>query len=105
MQEVIFIFLIVILFFLAVGVYQTSRQVQKQKIRIKELESREQAMEQDVLDRKKLHRHIWESVNTIHLYASLSKEGTESQEEKEKQSEIIRISEEILRLMEKDNRG
>ena len=50
---------------------------------------------------KAVRDEVWDSANTIHLYAALSDEESNSASIKEKQSEIIRLSEKIMRQIHK----
>ncbi len=40
---------------------------------------------------------VWEYMNTIHLYASLSEEEAKTQSLKEKQKQILQMAEELLK--------
>jgi len=78
--------------------------LRKQKIQFQKLQSQmrqmQQQLEQTILtsnDIKAVRDDIWASSNTIHLYAALSDEESNSVSIKEKQSEIIRLSEKIMR--------
>ena len=56
------------------------------------------SMTQKLNRQKKTCQEIWDAANTIHLYASLSEEETQSKDLKVKQSEIRQLSEKIISL-------
>lgn len=69
----------------------------------KKLQEKSQMLEKLMEDRKKvqdqIHREydeIWNSANTIHLYAVLSEEEAQSEKVKEKQREIMKQAEILL---------
>lgn len=48
---------------------------------------------------EEFQNELWQSLNAIHIYAHLSEEEARSQSVKEKQKEILNISESILEKM------
>lgn len=95
MQMVIFMIAVILLLAAAVEIYRTRRMCMFQRSRIEEL--REKVREaQKRLDSGE--RQLFDAVNTIHLYAALSEEEAGTQELKQKQREIQKISEEMIRM-------
>ena len=92
---VIFMIAVVLLLAAAVEIYRTHRMCMFQKSRIEELREKEREA-QKRLDRGE--RQLFDAVNTIHLYAALSEEEAGTQELKQKQREIQKISEEMIRM-------
>lgn len=91
---VIGIIAVILLLAAAVELYRKHRVCMFQKSRIEEL--REEVREaKKRLDREDLQ--LFDAVNTIHLYAALSEEEAGTQELKQKQREIQKISEEMIR--------
>lgn len=94
MQMVIGIIAVILLLAAAVELYRKHRMCMFLKSRIEEL-SEEVREAKKRLDREDLQ--LFEAVNTIHLYAALSEEEAGTQELKQKQREIQKISEEMIR--------
>lgn len=59
----------------------------------------QETLQNTVLKAHSIQAEIWEHINTIHLYASLTEEEDTAPAVKERQSEIIRCAEEIVRLI------
>nr|WP_297874530.1 hypothetical protein [uncultured Blautia sp.] len=70
---------------------------------VKKLREKNQMLEQQMKDRKKMQEQvqleydeIWNIANRIHLYAALSEEEARSEKLKEKQREIMKQAEVLL---------
>lgn len=70
---------------------------------VKKLKEKNQMLEQQMKDKKKMQEQIqreydeiWNIANCIHLYAALSEEEARTEELKEKQREIMKQAEILL---------
>jgi len=67
-----------------------------QKTEIEGIRRQLDTVETEMSNLKTIQESIWDEVNTIFLYAALSEEEANSSSLRQKQTEILRISEEIL---------
>ena len=97
MQDIILILLVLIIVYLVILLRKKEiqfRDVQAQMSQMQEQMEQTIRMSNDI---KAVRDEVWDSANTIHLYAALSDEESNAVSIKEKQSEIIRLSEKIMR--------
>lgn len=79
-----------VLFFLFLGIAVIGLFFMKRQEKVKPEKNQEEMRER-----------LWELSNTIYLYAALSEEEAKTSSLKKKQMEILRNSEEMIRLLEK----
>lgn len=93
---IILILLCLILFSLMICLYKKNKQIKMQKTEIEGIRRQLDTVETEMSNLKTTQESIWDEVNTIFLYAALSEEEANSSSLRQKQTEILRISEEIL---------
>ncbi len=111
MHYILFILLVLIIAVLVICLRKKDREIQAIQSEVTQLQkqaeqAKKKAMMSDNVQEKAepdtarddFYHIVWNRVNTIHLYASLAEEEDTSASVKEKQTEIIRMSEEILNL-------
>lgn len=92
------VILSMLLLLVSISLYKKRKRCSLQEKQIKELEQTAKDLQQCLNNQEKRCQLIWEASNTVHLYASLSEEDTQSQALKQKQAQIQRLSETILQL-------
>lgn len=90
------ILLIVVLLLFAVMMYFEEKRIQNLKSQLKTLKEEKQNQSHAILECGESKQQIWDAMNTIHLYATLSEEEAKTDSLKEKQVEIQKIAEEWL---------
>ena len=90
--------MIILVIFLIALVYLKQKKLVELENMIKELPIQAKTSATNVED-EKFREDLWQSVNAIHLYASLSEEKAKSPEVEVNQKEIISICESILEKM------
>lgn len=103
MQFAVFIVLAVFLVVVSVGFYKKSKICSIQKKQMEEFRQASIRMKERLKAQEKNLQVIWNTANTIYLYAAISEEETQSQDLKKTQAEIRKLSEEILRFSDKRN--
>lgn len=111
MPYILFILLVLIIAALVICLRKKDREIQTIQSEVIQLQKqaeqeKKKAIVSDTVpedaepdtDRDDFCHTVWNRVNAIHLYASLAEEEAASASIKEKQAEIIRMSEEILNL-------
>ena len=96
MQYIILILLVLIIVYLVVLLRKKEIQLREVQAQMSRMQEQIEQTIQTSNDIKAVRDEIWASANTIHLYAALSDEESNSVSIKEKQSEIIRLSEKIM---------
>lgn len=77
---------------------QLKEQARREKEETETLGHKVRALQARVSELEAMGDEVWDFANTIHLYASLSREETGQQSLKEKQMEIQQAAEHILQL-------
>lgn len=90
------ILLIVVLILFAVMMYLEEKRIQNLKKQLQDLKEEKQDQSHAIVECGESRQQIWEAMNTIHLYASLSEEEAKTDSLKEKQVEIQKIAEEWI---------
>lgn len=111
MHYILFILLVLIIAVLVICLRKKDREIQAIQSEVTQLkkhaeQAKKEAMVSDTVQEEAepdifgndFYHIVWNRVNTIHLYASLTEGEDTSASVKEKQTEIIRMSEEILNL-------
>lgn len=101
MQYMIFLLLAVSMVLLAMLLKEKKRQVQKSEECAEKMQDQEEMVRALTDDAEKIRDSIWNYANIIHLYSVLSEEEAKIQSLKQKQIEISKAAEEIMRLTEK----
>ena len=102
MQIILSVLFTILLLFVFIDLYKKNRICKIQEKQIGKLQQNVNNIGEKLNRQKKTCQEIWDAANTIHLYASLSEEETQSKDLKVKQSEIRQLSEKIISLS--DNR-
>ena len=102
---IINIVLFIIILFLAYILYVQKKKVESMQQQTRNLQNKIDILEEQKLAAAQSKDFLRQEANTIHLYAALSLEETRKASIKEKQSQIIRSSEHILKLLNNDTRG
>lgn len=111
MHYILFILLVLVIAVLGICLWKKDREIQAIQSEVTQLQKQaeqekkkaivsdtaQEEAESDTV-RNNFYHTVWNRVNTIHLYASLAEEENASASVKEKQADIIRMSEEILDL-------
>lgn len=100
MQYVTGIFLIMLILILSMLLYKQNRQMGMQREQMKALQNQIEQTRAKESEFDKMCDVIWDSANTIHLYAALSEESARDAALRQNQQEILRITQELLRLTE-----
>ncbi|MBO5130548.1 MAG: hypothetical protein J6B95_09430 [Oscillospiraceae bacterium] len=101
MQYIILILLVLIIVYLVILLRKKEIQLREGQAQMSRMQEQIEQTIQTSNDIKAVRDEIWASANTIHLYAALSDEESYSVSIKEKQSEIIRLTEKIMRQIHK----
>ncbi|MGI6053669.1 MAG: hypothetical protein ACOYA8_02255 [Clostridium sp.] len=83
-------------------IYRLQMEVKKRKELEKELDMAKKKLEEkpDGAEKaRELRNAVWQSINTVHLYASLSREEAKTRSLREKQGEILAACQEIFRRL------
>lgn len=98
MQFTVPITLVLIFIALMIRLQGKETQIQKFETQMKELQDKVEKAHERAFQLGTIYDAIWDCANTIHLYAALSEEESRSELIKEKQAEILRLSEKIVQL-------
>jgi len=101
MQYIILILLFLIIVYLVILLRKKEIQFRGAQAQIIQMQAQMEQTIQMSNDIMAVSDEVWDDTNTIHLYAELSDEESTSVSIKEKQSEIIRLSEKIMRQLHK----
>lgn len=101
MQYIILFLLVLIIVYLIILLRRKETQFRRVKAQMSQMqEQMDQAIQMsDGIEA--VRDEVWDEANTIHLYAALSDEESSSASIKGKQSEIIWLSEKIMRQIHK----
>ena len=104
MQYIILFLLVLIIAYLIILLRNKEVQCREAQTQTSQIQEQMEQMEQMVQmynDIVAIHDKVWDEANTIHLYAALSDEESSTVSVKDKQSEIIRLSEKIMEQIHK----
>jgi hypothetical protein len=90
------------IFILCIGIFFVLFRYQNQRVRKAEAECRKikqrlEMTEGTVAGVEGIREAVWEYMNTIHLYAALSEEEAKTQSLKDKQKQIRKMAEELMK--------
>ncbi len=93
--------LAVAIFVMIMVLRKKEKHIQKINEEVKKVQRQITLVQSKTFDLEKIRDDIWDSTNTIHLYASVSKENAKSESVKQNQIEILKLTENIFGLIEK----
>lgn len=93
--------LTVAIFVMIMVLRKKEKHIQKINEEVKKVQRQITLVQSKTFDLEKIRDDIWDSTNTIHLYASVSKENAKSESVKQNQIEILKLTENIFGLIEK----
>lgn len=93
--------LTVAIFVMIMVLRKKEKHIQKINEEVKKVQRQITLVQSKAFDLEKIRDDIWDSTNTIHLYASVSKENAKSESVKQNQIEILKLTENIFGLIEK----
>lgn len=96
MQYIIFILLGLFIVHLVIRLRKKEMQLLELQIKLYQMQTETEQADRTAEEATAIKDEIRDHINTIHLYASLSEEESHSASVKEKQKDIIRLSEIIL---------
>lgn len=99
---IIIILLVLLCVILSVILLQKIKMIAAQKKEIEFYQNQTAQMRRAQQLQKEQNQRIWQSANTISLYANLSKEEGKSHSLEEKQEEILHACEEIFFILKKE---
>ena len=98
MQYIILFLLVLIIAYLIILLRNKEVQCREAQTQTSQIQEQMEQMYNDIVA---IHDEVWDEANTIHLYAALSDEESSTASVKDKQSEIIRLSEKIMEQIHK----
>ena len=101
MQYIILFLLVLIIAYLIILLRNKEVQCREAQTQTSQIQEQMERMVQMYNDIVAIHDEVWDEANTIHLYAALSDEESSTASVKDKQSEIIRLSEKIMEQIHK----
>lgn len=101
MQYIILFLLVLIIAYLIILLRNKEVQCREAQTQTSQIQEQMEQMVQMYNDIVAIHDEVWDEANTIHLYAALSDEESSTVSVKDKQSEIIRLSEKIMEQIHK----
>jgi len=101
MQYIILFLLVLIIAYLIILLRNKEVQCREAQTQTSQIQEQMEQMVQMYNDIVAIHDEVWDEANTIHLYAALSDEESSTASVKDKQSEIIRLSEKIMEQIHK----
>ena len=101
MQYIILFLFVLIIAYLIILLRNKEVQCREAQTQTSQIQEQMEQMVQMYNDIVAIHDEVWDEANTIHLYAALSDEESSTASVKDKQSEIIRLSEKIMEQIHK----
>lgn len=101
MQYIILILLVFFIAYLVVRLRKRDAQLLEMQTELHEQQAKTEQAIRMVGEASAMKKEIQDHINTIHLYASLSEEESRSTSVKEKQQNIMQLSEKILHQIQK----
>lgn len=98
LSGIIFILLLLLLL-------KKEKQIKNSMQQLKKMQVQLQVSQEKAEKFMNKSQSLWNFANTIHLYASLSEEDTQNESLKQKQLEILNLSQEIMNILEDKEKG